>query len=185
MFVFTHTPVLSARSWGFFMVSGLLLSGCGNETTNPVNTKQARSTTTLQGPTLPQPTVRAPQELSPHASQLADAVQQSQARLASSRSDVCPKLIEFKLGDTISFRQNETMRNQRCKYFIYPKVGEKIAVSVSNSNMKSEMVQPKYFNFANGTYTVEKSGKHVLQIAFKSYHGNRPAQNYDLMVSSR
>lgn len=167
----------------------LLLSalvGCTGDKNSPsVNSGLNTSNQSVQTPNVKQPQVRAPSELSPHAAQLADAVQQSQARLASSRTDICPKLIEFKVGDTVNFRQNERMRNQYCKYFIYPKKGEKISVSVSNSKMKAEMVQPKYYNFANGSFSVSKSGKHVLQISYKNYHGSRPAESYDLMVSSK
>lgn len=158
-----------------------MLQGCTGERDI---TPKPQPLDNVQVNTVNQPSVRAPSGLSPHAAQLADAVQQSQARLASSRSDVCPKLIEFKVGDTTTYRAGEKMRNQRCKYFIYPKKGDKLSVKISNDKMKAEMVQPKYFNFENGVYAVVKSGKHVLDISYKDYHGSRPAESYDLTVST-
>lgn len=140
------------------------------------------STAAVSVPEITVPSVKAPSEFSPHAAQLADAVQQSQARLASSRSDVCPKLIEFSVGNATRIRQNEIMRRQSCKYFLYPSKGDTLSVSITNQNMKAEMVQPKHHNFSNGGFSVKEPGKHVLQISYKNHHGDRQAEHYDLTV---
>lgn len=162
----------------FLLILGMI-SGCSGEKNNThspfdIDINQPKI------PTVKNPTVSG--ELSPHAADLAEAVQQSQARLASARSDICPKLIEFKLGDMTQVRQNEIMRHQVCKYFMYPRIGDKISIDLDNKNMKAEMVQPNYFNFTDTVFEVTNPGKHVLQISYKNHHGDRKAENYNLTV---
>lgn len=131
-------------------------------------------------------TLAAPSKtsLSPHAAELAETVQRSQARLAASTPSICPKLIEFKVGSTTSYRVDEVMKSSSCKYFLYPREGEMISARVSNSDMQVSLVQPKYFNFANGAYGVTHAGKHVIEITYDGYQSpTMPKPHYDLSVT--
>lgn len=129
------------------------------------------------------PKIKSPSEFSPHARQVAKAVQESKARLASEATDICPKLIEFSVDNHIVVRQNEKMERQKCKYYLYPDVDTILNVQIDNPSLKAAIVQPEYFNFANGTYRVSNNGKHVIEISYKEHHGDRSAESYNIRVS--
>lgn len=79
--------------------------------------------------------------------------------------DVCPRLIQKRVDSTQTVRQ-ERISERSCDYFIYPKIGDSISVSVNNDNMKPSLIMPRHFNFANGSYRVIDNGRHVIRVEY-------------------
>lgn len=79
--------------------------------------------------------------------------------------DVCPRLIQKRVDSTQTVRQ-ESISERSCDYFIYPKIGDSVSVSVTNDSMKPSLIMPRYFDFANGTYRVIDSGRHVIRVEY-------------------
>lgn len=151
------------------------------------NTSSASEVPTVAPVTISEPKVEyveLPTEFSPYATQVADAVQASKARLASEKSEICPKLIEFKVDNKLVVRQDEIMRRQSCKYYLYPDLGTVLDVNIDNGKLQANIVQPEFYDFSAGKYKVTSVGKHVLEISYKDHHGNREPEKYSLEVSN-
>jgi hypothetical protein len=75
------------------------------------------------------------------------------------------------------------MVNNSCDYFLYPKVGEHIAVSLNNDQIEALLVTPKIYNFANGDYEVLSYDKHVIRLSYDGA-GYKPEHfSYDVTIA--
>ncbi|MDN3454165.1 MULTISPECIES: hypothetical protein [unclassified Psychrobacter] len=112
-----------------------------------------------------------------------EGIRNSYARLASKRSDVCPKLIQEEVDSQVVERISEVMVNDYCDYFLYPRDGQYISVSLNDSQIEALLIVPTLHNFANGNYQVTSYDKHIIRL---SYNGAmyKPEQFvYDVALS--
>lgn len=107
----------------------------------------------------------------------------SYARLAAKRSDVCPKLIQEEMGSQVIERAAEVMVNNHCDYFLYPREGQQISVSVNNSQVEALLIVPMLHDFANGNYRVNSYDKHVIRLAYKGATYKPKNFVYDVAVN--
>ncbi|MGP9556760.1 hypothetical protein [Psychrobacter sp. AOP7-A1-24] len=98
--------------------------------------------------------------------EIEDNIKNSYARLASKRSDVCPKLIQEETGNQVIERISEVMVNDYCDYFLYPREGQRLNVKVDNRQIEALLVVPTIHNFANGKYQVTSYDKHVIRLSY-------------------
>lgn len=98
--------------------------------------------------------------------EIEDNIKNSYARLASKRSDVCPKLIQEETGNQVIERISEVMVNDYCDYFLYPREGQRLNVKVDNRQVEALLVVPTIHNFANGKYKVTSYDKHVIRLSY-------------------
>lgn len=116
-------------------------------------------------------------------SDIEDKIVNSYARVAAKKPDLCPKLVQKEVDNTVIERQAEVMVNNSCDYFLYPKVGEHIAVSLNNDQIEALLVTPKIYNFANGDYEVLSYDKHVIRLSYDGA-GYKPEQfSYDVTIA--
>lgn len=107
----------------------------------------------------------------------------SYARLAGKRSDVCPKLIQEKIGSQVIERTAEVMVNNYCDYFLYPREGQQISVNVNDSRIEALLIVPMLHDFANGNYRVDSYDKHVIRLAYKGATYKPKKLVYDVAVT--
>ncbi|MGE6440159.1 hypothetical protein ACQKC9_01175 [Psychrobacter sp. NPDC078409] len=98
--------------------------------------------------------------------EIEDSIKNSYARLASKRSDVCPKLIQEETGAQVIERISEVMVNDYCDYFLYPREGQRLNVKVDNRQIEALLIVPTLHNFANGNYKVTSYDKHVIRLSY-------------------
>jgi len=98
--------------------------------------------------------------------EIEDNIKNSYARLASKRSDVCPKLIQEETGNQVIERISEVMVNDYCDYFLYPREGQRLNVKVNNRQIEALLIVPTIHNFANGNYKVTSYDKHVIRLSY-------------------
>lgn len=118
-----------------------------------------------------------------NADKIEENITNSYARLAAKRSDVCPKLIQEEVGRQVIERDAEVMIDNHCDYFLYPREGQKISVSVNNSQVEALLIVPMLHNFANGNYQVESYDKHVIRLAYKGATYKPKKFVYDVAVT--
>ena len=112
-----------------------------------------------------------------------DRIVNSYARLASKQSHICPKLIQRQVDNTVIERSAEVMINNSCDYFLYPRVGEHIAVSLNSDQLEALLITPETYNFANGSYKVTSYDKHVIRLAYDGANHKPESFNYDIVVT--
>lgn len=116
-------------------------------------------------------------------SDIEDKIVNSYARVASKKPDLCPKLVQKEVDNTVIERKAEVMVNNSCDYFLYPKVGEHIAVSLNNDQIEALLITPRVYNFANGDYKVKSYDKHVIRLSYDGA-GYKPKRfRYDVTIA--
>lgn len=95
-----------------------------------------------------------------------ESIKNSYARLASKRSDVCPKLLQDEQRNQTIERISEVMVNDYCDYFLYPEEGQELSVKVDNNQIEALLIVPVLHNFANGNYQVTSYDKHVVRLSY-------------------
>ncbi|MBH0065370.1 hypothetical protein [Psychrobacter sp. SZ93C1] len=117
------------------------------------------------------------------AQEIEDNIRNSYARLASQRSDVCPKLIQEDVGSQVVERTAEVMVDDYCDYFLYPQEGQNISVKVNNRQIEALLIVPTLHNFANGDYQVSSYDKHVIRLAYNGADYKPENFIYDVAVT--
>lgn len=118
-----------------------------------------------------------------NAEDIEENIINSYARLAGKRSDVCPKLIQEEVGRQIIERSAEVMVDNYCDYFLYPREGQQISVSVNDSQVEALLIVPMLHDFANGNYRVDSYDKHVIRLAYKGATYKPKNLVYDVAVT--
>lgn len=98
--------------------------------------------------------------------------------------EICPRLIQKKVDKTQTVR-HESIKGNHCDYFIYPKIGEYVSVSVSDDRMKPVLAIPYPFDFANGSYQVVQNGRHVIRVEYDAFGTKPNLMNYTIEVDVR
>jgi len=136
------------------LMSVLVISACSTEM-SPENTMIVTDNSAIESDSH----IRSSKEIE-------DSIKNSYARLASKRSDVCPKLIQEGTGNQVIERISEVMVNDYCDYFLYPREGQRLNVKVDNRQIEALLVVPTLHNFANGNYKVTSYDKHVIRLSY-------------------
>lgn len=161
---YAHTVLAGAVS-----LSTLLMGGCSSETYSENSALIADKTTN--------------DDIAKDAENIKDSITNSYARLASKRTDVCPKLIAEEQGNQVVERVAEVMVNDYCDYFLYLREGQYISIKTNNRQLEALLIVPTLHNFANGGYKVSSYDKHVIRL---SYNGatHRPQNlSYDIELT--
>lgn len=112
-----------------------------------------------------------------------DNINNSHARIASERDDVCPKLLEKEVGRQSIKRSAEVMVDDYCDYYLYPQSGQTLTVEVNDDRIEALLVTPKYYDFANGAYHVTSYDKHVLRLSYNGATYKPERLQYDVKIS--
>lgn len=112
-----------------------------------------------------------------------DSIKNSYARLASKRSDICPKLIQEEVGSKVVERHSEVMVNNHCDYFLYPRDGQRLFVNVNNRQIEALLIVPTLHDFANGDYQVQSYDKHVIRLSYNGATYRPENLVYDVAVT--
>ncbi|MGE6246334.1 hypothetical protein ACQKCF_10075 [Psychrobacter proteolyticus] len=115
--------------------------------------------------------------------EIEDGIKNSYARLASKRSDVCPKLIQEEKGSQVIERISEVMINDYCDYFLYPREGQSLSVQVDDRQIEALLIVPTLHNFANGNYEVTSYDKHVIRLSYNGATHKPEHFVYDVALS--
>lgn len=116
------------------------------------------------------------------AQEVEDNIVNSYARLAAKRADICPKLLQKQVDNHIIKRSSEVMVNNHCDYFLYPRVGERIAVSLDNNQLEALLIVPTIHDFANGDYEVAAYDKHVIRLSYNGATYKPKRLSYDVSI---
>ena len=115
--------------------------------------------------------------------EIEDSINNSHARLAANHLDICPKMLQKKVGDNTIERVGEVMINEYCDYFFYPQSGEVIGTKVSDSKIEALLIVPSVHNFADGDYRVDSYDKHVIRLSYNGTEYPPKQLNYDFTIS--
>ncbi|WP_114700101.1 hypothetical protein [Psychrobacter proteolyticus] len=115
--------------------------------------------------------------------EIEDGIKNSYARLASKRSDVCPKLIQEEKGSQVIERISEVMINDYCDYFLYPREGQSLSVQVDDRQIEALLIVPTLHNFANGNYEVTSYDKHIIRLSYNGATHKPEHFVYDVALS--
>lgn len=110
-------------------------------------------------------------------------IKNSYARLAAKRADICPKLLQKDVGSNTIRRMAEVMVDEHCDYYLYLRTGQKIAITVNNSQIEALLIVPTLHNFADGDYQVTSYDKHVIRLSYNGANYKSKRLNYDVAIS--
>lgn len=122
------------------------------------------------------------QDKQQNVADIEDNINNSYARLAADRVDICPKLLQKEIDRNAIERTGEVMRNDYCDYFLYPRKGQKIAITVNHSQIEALLIVPTLHNFADGDYRVESYDKHVVRLAYNGATYKPQNLSYDVSI---
>ena len=154
--------------FGLVFLFLLLISACSPETFS-----EESSLITEDSPTDPDRNLQ----------DIEDNIRNSYAQLASQRSDICPKLIQEEVGSEVVERTAEVMVNNHCDYFLYPRSGQQISVSINDSQIEALLIVPALHDFANGDYQVDSYDKHVIRLTYNGATYKPENFMYDVAVT--
>lgn len=117
------------------------------------------------------------------AKDIENNIKNSYARLASKRSNICPKLIQEEVDNKVVERTAEVMVNNHCDYFLYPRDGQHISVTINDSQIEALLIVPTLHDFANGDYQVNSYDKHVIRLSYNGATYKPEHFEYDVAVS--
>lgn len=117
------------------------------------------------------------------AKNIENNIKNSYARLASKRSNICPKLIQEEIDSQVIERTAEVMVDNHCDYFLYPRNGQHISVSVNDSQIEALLIVPTLHDFANGDYQVSSYDKHVVRLSYNGATYKPEHFVYDVAVT--
>lgn len=110
-------------------------------------------------------------------------IKNSHARLAAKRSDICPKLLQKDVGKNTIERMAEVMVDEHCDYYLYPHIGQQIAITINNSQIEALLIVPALHNFADSDYQVASYDKHVIRLSYSGATHKPKRLNYDVTIS--
>ncbi len=148
----------------------LSTSACSSDTDNTARTPEIKSENPLR---------HKQQE----AAMIEDSIINSYARLAAKRSDVCPKLVQKNVDENTIVRVAEIMVDSHCDYFLYPKIGQYLDVTVDSRDIEALLIVPTLHNFANGSYEVQAYDKHVIRLNYKGATYKPKRLRYDIAIA--
>lgn len=157
--------------FGSVLLSLLLVSACSPETFSEQGSLTAEDSAT------------DPDRNLQDVEDIEDNIKNSYARLASKRSDICPKLIQEEIGSQVVERTAEVMVNNHCDYFLYPRSGQQISVSINDSQIEALLIVPALHDFANGDYQVDSYDKHVIRLTYNGATYKPENFMYDVAVT--
>lgn len=149
----------------------LLASACSTETYSDNSAFMADTTETQH------------EKYAQRSASIGDGIKNSYARLASERSDVCPKLIEQRLDSKVIERTAEVMTKSHCDYYLYPQEGQYIMVEVDDPKIEALLVVPAIHHFDNDGYEVKSYDKHVIRLAYDGVTHKPKNLNYDVAIT--
>lgn len=117
------------------------------------------------------------------AKDIQNNIKNSYARLASKRSNICPKLIQEEIDSQVIERTEEVMVDNHCDYFLYPRNGQHISVSTNDSQIEALLIVPTLHDFANGDYQVSSYDKHVVRLSYNGATYKPEHFVYDVAVT--
>ena len=109
-------------------------------------------------------------------------INNSYARLAAQRTDICPKLLQKGIDNNVIERVQEIMVDDYCDYYLYPQVDQRIAVSVNDDKIEALLIVPTLHNFADGDYQVDSYDKHVIRLAYNAASYKPKRFRYDVTI---
>ncbi len=114
--------------------------------------------------------------------EIEDNINNSYARLAAQRTDICPKLLQKDIDNNVIERVQEVMVDDYCDYYLYPQVDQHIAVSVNDDKIEALLIVPTLHNFADGDYKVDSYDKHVIRLAYNGASYKPERFSYDVKI---
>lgn len=124
----------------------------------------------------------AEQDAQQNAAEIEENIRNSYARLAAKRSDVCPKLLQKSVDDETIIRSAEVMLFDYCEYYVYPEVGQRIAITINTDKIETLLMTPSVHNFADGAYQVDSYGKHIIRLNYIGVKYKPERLQYDLTM---
>lgn len=110
------------------------------------------------------PTQNAPAHSVPMSSSNSSLL--STAAAANPSTKTCPKLLRRPLsGNVITYQSARTSGD--CDYYFYPKIGERLSVSVSDPSLALHLVAPTIYNFDEGAFVVTEAGRYIIRVSPK------------------
>ena len=110
-------------------------------------------------------------------------INNSYARLAAERADVCPKLLQKNIDSDVIQRTGEVMVSDYCDYFLYPLNGERIAITATDNRIEALLITPTLHNFADGDYIVNSYDKHVIRLSYNGATYKPERLSYDVVIN--
>jgi hypothetical protein len=110
-------------------------------------------------------------------------IKNSYARLASQHTDICPKLLQKEVDNSIIERSAEIMVDDHCDYFLYPRTGQHIAVELDDNQIEALLIVPTLHNFADGDYQVASYDKHVIRLTYNGATYKSERFTYDVVIT--
>lgn len=120
-----------------------------------------------------------------HKSQqdIEDNIKNSYARIASTHTDICPKLLQKDLDNNIIKRRTEVMVDNYCDYFLYLRNGQRIGVELDDDQIEALLIVPTLHNFADGDYQVDSYDKHIIRLAYNGVSYKPERFTYDVTIT--
>lgn len=168
-----HVPrshVINSALLGAAFLSMLSMSGCSSEAS------------TDNSALVTDPSIQHLDANIQSSANIEESIKNSYARLASKRSDVCPKLLQDEQRSQTIERISEVMVNDYCDYFLYPEEGQELSVKVDNSQIETLLIVPALHNFANGNYQVTSYDKHVVRLSYNGATHKPESLTYDVAI---
>lgn len=106
----------------------------------------------------------------------------SYARMAAKKADACPKLLQKNVDSARIERKNDIMKDDYCDYFIYPIKGQTVNVTSTDNRIETLLVTPIMYDFANGSYEVKETDKHVIRLQYDGIESKPDRLIYDIEV---
>lgn len=148
--VYTMKKQLKLHSF-FIMV---LLSGCGDGYVKTSDHKQSMNIT---------------QNINDKNEKLSvKTIHSTHSRLISKHGNLCPRLLKKNIDSPLITRNQEHLNGKYCDYYIYPKKGQVLSISSSNSSLEITLRMPALHDFANGEYVIKNNRRHVIRVEYTS-----------------
>lgn len=114
--------------------------------------------------------------------EIEESISNSHARLAANHLDVCPKMLQQKVGSPTIERIGEVMVGEYCDYFFYPHRGQIIDTKINNDQIEVLLITPDIHNFADGEYMVDSYDKHVIRLSYSGTEYPPKQLKYDFTI---
>ena len=117
--------------------------------------------------------------------EVAEAIEISKARVASKSPDICPKLLEKVVDSNSIVRSREIMRATHCDYFLFPEVGDTLAVGAVPKELALQvtLIAPVWHDFIEGDYVAQDAVRHDIRVARNTFTDRSTPINYDMSVT--
>lgn len=175
-------------------VSILMLSSCGDDNQNIAHQDSTQHTSNSHWQDISQTglpnlnrhtnhiSLSEKQEHLSEAQKVEERLINSYAKLAANQPDICPKLLQKTVDSNRIIRHQDIMVDNHCDYFIYPLKGQTLQVISPDRRIKTLLVTPISYDFANGAYTVKETDKHVIRLQYDSIQSKPKNFQYDVEV---